>query len=106
MTHLHVFPYSTRENTPASRMPQVQKNIIKDRARRLREKGIEKLQQLLKKNIGKKDQILVESRKENFSLGKDQHFLKVKLEQEFREGNIISCIYTGVENDTLLAKRV
>jgi len=30
--------------------------------------------------------------------------LKVKLEEEFKEGNIISCIYTGVENDTLLAR--
>ena len=80
LTHLHIFPYSPRENTPASRMPQVQKNI------------------------GKKEQILIESRKENFSLGKDQHFLKVKLEEEFKEGNIISCIYTGVENDTLLAR--
>ena len=30
LTHLHIFPYSPRENTPASRMPQVQKNIIKD----------------------------------------------------------------------------
>jgi len=27
-----------------------------------------------------------------------------KLEEEFKEGNIISCIYTGVENDTLLAR--
>ena len=84
----------------------LEKNIIKERARRLRTKGIEKLKQHLKKNIGKKEQILIESKKENFSLGKDQHFLKVKLEQEFKEGNIISCIYTGVENDTLLAKRV
>ena len=50
------------------------------------------------------EQILIESRKENFSLGKDQHFLKVKLEEEYKEGNIISCIYTGVENDTLLAR--
>ena len=29
LTYLHIFPYSPRENTPASRMPQVQKNIIK-----------------------------------------------------------------------------
>ncbi|MDC0232667.1 tRNA (N(6)-L-threonylcarbamoyladenosine(37)-C(2))-methylthiotransferase MtaB, partial [Pelagibacteraceae bacterium] len=26
LTHLHVFPYSTRENTPAARMPQVDKS--------------------------------------------------------------------------------
>ncbi len=105
LSHLHVFPYSPRDNTPASRMPQVQKNIIKDRARRLREKGLEKLKQHLKKNIGKKQMILVENKKENFSIGKDQHFFKVKVEKEFIEGDIISCIYTGIENDMFLAKQ-
>ncbi len=105
LTHLHVFPYSPRDKTPASRMPQVQKNIIKDRAKRLREKGIKKLKQHLEKNIGKKQQILVESKKENFSLGKDQHFFKVKVEDELIEGSIISCIYTGIENDMLIAKK-
>ena len=105
LSHLHVFPYSPRDNTPASRMPQVQKNIIKDRARRLREKGLEKLKQHLKKNIGKKQMILVENKKENFSIGKDQHFFKVKVEDELIEGSIISCIYTGIENDMLIAKK-
>ena len=86
-------------------MPQVPKNIIKDRSKRLREKGIKKLKQYLKKNIGKKQQILVENKKENFSLGKDQNFFKVKVDEQFIEGDIISCIYTGIENDMLLAKQ-
>ena len=71
----------------------------------LGKKGLEKLKQNLKQNIGMKQQILVENKKENFSLGKDQHFFKVKIEEGLREGNIISCIYTGIENDMLLAKR-
>ena len=28
LTHLHVIPYSVRENTPAARMPQVDKSVI------------------------------------------------------------------------------
>ncbi len=105
LTHLHVFPFSPRDNTPASKMPQVQKNIIKDRAKRLRGKGIEKLKQHLKRNIGKKQKILVENTKQNFSLGKDQHFFKVKVEEKLKEGNIVSCVYTGIENDMFLAKQ-
>ena len=106
LTHLHVFPYSTRKNTPASRMPQLDKGIIKDRAKRLRNRGLEKLKEHLKNQIGKKELILVENNKDKFSVGKDQHFVKVKINEEVMEGNIISCVYTGIDNDTLLAKRV
>ena len=39
LSQLHVFPFSPRPGTPAARMPQVDRAIVKDRARRLREKG-------------------------------------------------------------------
>ena len=103
LTHLHVFPYSPRDKTPASKMPQVDKSIIKDRAKRLRDKGFEKLEENLKKKIGKKELILIENNKDNISFGKDQNFIKVKIDENIKEGKIISCIYTGIEGDTLLA---
>ena len=39
LTQLHVFPFSPRPGTPAARMPQVDRAVVKERARRLREKG-------------------------------------------------------------------
>ena len=39
LTHLHVFPFSPRPGTPAARMPQVAREVVKERAARLREKG-------------------------------------------------------------------
>ncbi|WP_062206383.1 tRNA (N(6)-L-threonylcarbamoyladenosine(37)-C(2))-methylthiotransferase MtaB [Aureimonas sp. AU12] len=39
LTHLHVFPFSPREGTPAARMPQVPASIAKARAANLRERG-------------------------------------------------------------------
>src|SRR5262249_48001922 len=39
LTHLHIFPFSPRPGTPAARMPQNEPAIIKERARKLREKG-------------------------------------------------------------------
>src|SRR6202021_4052812 len=39
LTFLHVFPYSSRPGTPASRMPQVSGEQVKERARRLRATG-------------------------------------------------------------------
>nr|WP_284739459.1 tRNA (N(6)-L-threonylcarbamoyladenosine(37)-C(2))-methylthiotransferase MtaB [Rhizobium sp. CG5] len=39
IAHLHVFPYSPRPGTPAARMPQLDRRLVKERAARLRERG-------------------------------------------------------------------
>ncbi len=39
IAHLHVFPFSPREGTPAARMPQLDRRLVKERAARLRELG-------------------------------------------------------------------
>jgi len=106
LTHLHVFPYSPRINTPAARMPQVDKSIIKDRANTLRQMGMEKLKQRLSKKIGKKNLILVEKIQDENSIGKDQNFFNVIVNEKIKEGDIVTCEYTGVNNDMLIAKRI
>ncbi len=52
LTHLHVFPFSPRPGTPAARMPQVVRDVVKERARRLRECGTLALQNHLDAEIG------------------------------------------------------
>ena len=106
LTHLHVFPYSPRINTPAARMPQVDKSIIKDRANTLRQLGIEKLKQRLSKKVGGKDLILIEKVQNEKSIGKDQNFFNVIINEKIKEGDIVTCVYTGVNNDMLMAKRI
>ena len=59
--YLHVFPYSPRPGTPAARMPQVARDIIKARAAQLREKGAERLGQRLDRHVGQTAMALVES---------------------------------------------
>jgi threonylcarbamoyladenosine tRNA methylthiotransferase MtaB len=39
LSFLHVFPYSPRQGTPAARMPQLDRGLIKHRAARLRQRG-------------------------------------------------------------------
>jgi threonylcarbamoyladenosine tRNA methylthiotransferase MtaB len=39
LAFLHVFPFSPRQGTPAARMPQLDRRLIKQRAARLRERG-------------------------------------------------------------------
>ena len=60
LTFLHVFPYSPRKGTPAARMPQVDKAIIKQRAARLREVGNLALASHLQGFVGTTQRVLAE----------------------------------------------
>jgi threonylcarbamoyladenosine tRNA methylthiotransferase MtaB len=75
LTFLHVFPYSPRPGTPAARMPQVNGNAIKDRARRLRATGEAALQKRLAAEIGATRQVLIESATQ----GRTEHFVPVAI---------------------------
>jgi threonylcarbamoyladenosine tRNA methylthiotransferase MtaB len=61
ITYLHVFPYSAKKGTPASRMPQVAQAIIKERAAQLRHLGQMQLAKFLKTRIGKTETLLLEN---------------------------------------------
>ncbi|MEL7112080.1 MAG: tRNA (N(6)-L-threonylcarbamoyladenosine(37)-C(2))-methylthiotransferase MtaB [Pseudomonadota bacterium] len=60
ITFLHAFPYSPRPGTPAARMPQLQKSVIKARAARLREAGRAALVQHLEAYSGGEISVLME----------------------------------------------
>ncbi|MGA7069853.1 tRNA (N(6)-L-threonylcarbamoyladenosine(37)-C(2))-methylthiotransferase MtaB [Bradyrhizobium sp.] len=75
LTFLHVFPYSPRPGTPASRMPQVEGGMIRDRARRLRAAGEAALAKRLEAEIGKTREVLIESATQ----GRTEHFLPVAI---------------------------
>jgi threonylcarbamoyladenosine tRNA methylthiotransferase MtaB len=69
---LHVFPFSPREGTPAARMPQLDRALIKDRAARLRAAGERLHAAHLARMTGSAQRILVENtgmaHTENFTL--------------------------------------
>ncbi len=59
--YLHVFPYSPRPQTPAAKMPQVARNVVKARAALLRQKGAERLALRLDRHVGQIALALVEA---------------------------------------------
>src|SRR5207248_5105424 len=61
LTHLHVFPFSPRPGTPAARMPQVDRALVKDRARRLRRRGAQALARHLEGEVGASRRVLTET---------------------------------------------
>lgn len=60
LSYVHAFPYSARQGTPAARMPQVERRVVKERAARLRGAGAKALEHHLDKWIGKEAVALVE----------------------------------------------
>ncbi|SHG39072.1 tRNA (N(6)-L-threonylcarbamoyladenosine(37)-C(2))-methylthiotransferase MtaB [Bradyrhizobium erythrophlei] len=90
LTFLHVFPYSPRPGTPAARMPQVNGNEIRERARRLRATGEASLQKRLASELGHTRQVLIESA----SQGRTEHFIPFAITGE-TPGAVRALVITG-----------
>ena len=60
LAFLHVFPYSPRPGTPAARMPQLSRPMIKERAGRLRAAAKTALARHLDRQVGRRLTVLVE----------------------------------------------
>jgi threonylcarbamoyladenosine tRNA methylthiotransferase MtaB len=103
LTHLHVFPYSARPGTPAAKMPQVKREIVKDRARRLRAKGELALRAHLQSQIGARRRVLVESEDHDSAAGRSEHFTVTKLNARVEPGKIVDATITGHDGRQLLA---
>jgi threonylcarbamoyladenosine tRNA methylthiotransferase MtaB len=99
LTQLHVFPFSPRPGTPAARMPQLDRALIKERARRLREKGDAALTRHLDAQVGGTYQVLTE----RGGIGRTAQFTPVKLVSPLAPGMILDLIVTGHDGRQLLA---
>ena len=75
ISHLHIFPFSPKKGTPAARMPQIEKSIIKKRAMQLRMLGEELINQI-KKDLKSPRKVLVEEIIDNEVIGYDQNYMK------------------------------
>jgi len=60
LSRLHVFPYSPRPGTPAARMPQLPRGLVKERAARLRARGEAALRTRLDSMVGSTRTVLME----------------------------------------------
>jgi threonylcarbamoyladenosine tRNA methylthiotransferase MtaB len=99
LTQLHVFPFSPRPGTPAARMPQIDRSIVKDRARRLREKGEAALRRHLDLEIGTRRSVLAEAR----GLARTEQFMPVRLSAPVKPGVILDVTMTGHDGRQLQA---
>ena len=102
ITFLHVFPFSPREGTPASRMPQVNSQIIKRRSKILRELAEKQLINHYRNLKDKKIKVIVESK----NRGRTDTFAKVTIPDNFNNGDLLNMIVTGHDNYGLTGRVV
>ncbi|MFC5586328.1 tRNA (N(6)-L-threonylcarbamoyladenosine(37)-C(2))-methylthiotransferase MtaB [Nitratireductor kimnyeongensis] len=98
LTHLHVFPFSPREGTPAARMPQLDRALVKERAARLRAVGAAAYGRHLAALVGTHQRILVERP----GLGRTEGFTLAALE-DAKLGDIVGARITGHDGERLTA---
>lgn len=98
LTFLHVFPFSPRPGTPAARMPQLSRETVRGRAKRLREAADRALARFLETEIGRTREILVESD----GTGRTPHYAAVRFTGEARPGSFRGVEITGRDSDHLL----
>jgi len=94
----HIFPYSPRAGTPAARMPQVARDIIKDRAARLREAAARAKAAWLKEQVGQVTNVLVEL---DGTSGHAANFARVTLPVS-APNSIVRTRILGVESEALI----
>jgi threonylcarbamoyladenosine tRNA methylthiotransferase MtaB len=94
----HVFPFSPREGTPAARMPQVEPEVARERARLLREASAARRSTWLQGLVGTRQRVLME----RGGTGHAENFAKVRPAMSAAVGEIVDVRIAAVDGDTLL----
>jgi len=91
LTYLHVFPFSPRQGTPAARMPQVERAIVKERAAQLRNKGATALTRFLEGHAGNEVELLVEKG----NIGRTRQFAEMRVPAAVPPGAMVRARISG-----------
>ena len=100
LAFLHVFPFSPRPGTPAARMPQLPKAVVKDRAARLRAAGEAALARHLQAQVGRTVFALVE----RSGTARAEDFTELAFEGAAEPGAILPLTITGHDGRRALAR--
>ncbi|MBA2590492.1 MAG: tRNA (N(6)-L-threonylcarbamoyladenosine(37)-C(2))-methylthiotransferase MtaB [Alphaproteobacteria bacterium] len=95
-SQLHVFGFSPREGTPAAKMPQLPRTLVKERAARLRAKGEAARDRRLDGMIGARHTVLME----RGGVGRTPCFTPVKFQAPY--GSFVPLTITGRSGATLV----
>ncbi len=97
IVHAHIFPYSSRPGTPAARMPQVARDVVKARAAALRERSAIRRAAWLASLVGETLPVLAE----RDGTGYAPNYARVALPHGTAAGEIIEVTPSGLREGLL-----
>lgn len=100
LSKVHVFPFSARPGTPAAKMPQLARPLVKERAARLRAKSDKAWLAHLQSLVGRQFKALVEKN----GIGRVEDFTPLKLGSNADAGTILTVFSTGHDGDMLIGE--
>jgi threonylcarbamoyladenosine tRNA methylthiotransferase MtaB len=98
IVHGHIFPYSPRPGTPATRMPQVPRDVVKIRAAELRAAVAEQRAEWLASLVGQRFLVLAE----RDGTGYAPNYARFRLPESARPGDLVTITATSIEEGLLL----
>ena len=99
LSFVHVFPYSARPGTPAARMPQLQGEVVSERATRLRAAAATAHAAHLDARLGRSLNVLTE----RGNTGRAEDFTLVRFGRDIAAGQILSVLAGTADERSLLA---
>ena len=94
---LHVFPYSPRDNTPSSKLPQIPDYVKKNQTDKLLELSKQFEIKYMKKFLSKKLDVLIEVTKDGYSYGHTTNYLAVKVIGTYKSSTIKNVKLINIE---------
>src|SRR5262249_25592632 len=98
IVYAHIFPYSARPGTPAARMPQLPRALVRERAQRLRGEAQRQKAGFFAAQIGRVKQGLAETP----DLLRTDDYAPVRLAAPVEAGRVLRARITGVGADHML----
>ena len=102
LTYLHVFPYSARPGTAAAKMPPVNGDVVKARARILRDVGENQLERHLQSKRGETLDVLVE----RAGMARSACYAPVSISGPAEPGTMVRARIAGVDGARLVGEVV
>lgn len=107
-SYLHVFTYSKRPFTKASKMnEQIPENIKKQRATCLIEVGKRKKVEYIKKFIGSELEVIIENKKNGFFSGTSNNYIKCFIDsKKVVTGNVLKVVVNNIKGEYALTSLI
>jgi len=101
IVHGHIFPYSPKLGTPAAKMPQVDGQLIRKRAKILRDRVERRAADWRQSLVGTRQNLLIEM---SGDAGYAENFARVQIDQPIGKGRIVPVDIVGLQQKQLIGR--